>query len=206
MGAAAFWVCFGWYFYPTWQPKYLKDVHGFEVDGWRSEVLTGLPFLCGAVGCLFGGWLSDWLVQRVGRRWGRSLIGVVGFIGAGGCVLATGYVVAAWQAVALLCLAFFINDLAIPVLWACTADVGGRYAGTVSGLMNMVGGLGAILSPVLIPYVLAWLPDSYSPEIRWRIVFAGLAGAWFLGALAWVFIDASKRLPQSQAIQNPSPK
>src|SRR5262249_4554510 len=50
MCAASFWVCFGWYFYPTWQPLYLKDVHGYAPDGAWSEVLSGLPFLCGALG------------------------------------------------------------------------------------------------------------------------------------------------------------
>jgi len=188
-------VCFGWYFYPTWQPKYLKDVHGFSYDSRWSELLTGLPFFCGAIGSLLGGGLSDRLVRKTGsKRWGRSLIGCAGFTGAGLCVLATGLATEAWQAVALLCLAFLINDLAIPVLWAATADVGGRYAGTVSGVMNTAGAIGAILSPALIPRVLEQLPASYDPAQRWRIIFTGLAGSWFVGALAWLFIDASKPL------------
>jgi MFS family permease len=206
MGSAAFWVCFGWYFYPTWQPKYLKDVHGFQVGGWRSEVLTGLPFLCGAVGCMLGGGISGRLVQRLGHRWGRSSIGLVGFAGAGACVLATGFATSAWQAVTLLCLAFLVNDLAVPVLWASAADVGGRFAGTVAGVMNMIGGIGAVLSPVLIPYVLAWLPEGYSADQRWRIIFAGLAGAWFLASASWLFVDAGKRLPQgSSSVPTPTP-
>jgi MFS family permease len=186
-------VSFGWYFYPTWQPEYLKKVH--HISYADSEIVTGLPFLCGALGCLSGGSFSDWMVSRTGsRRWGRSLIGFVGFSGAGLCVLGTGFVSAAWQAVALLCLAFLINDLAIPAIWAACADVGGRYAGTVSGIMNMAGGLGAIVSPMLIPRVLQALPSTYDAALRWRIIFAGLAVAWFVAALAWLFIDASKPL------------
>ena len=73
-------------------------------------------------------------------------------------------------------------------------DVGGRYAGTVAGVMNMAGGVGAILSPILIPRVLTMLPADYSGPERWRIIFSGLAVSWFLGAVAWVFIDASKPL------------
>jgi MFS family permease len=189
----AFAVSFGWYFYPTWQPKYLKDVHGISYEG--SELLTGLPFLCGAVGSLAGGRLSDVLVRRTGsRRWGRSVVGVAGFIGAGACVFATGFVAQAWQAVLCLCLAFFINDLAIPVIWAVCADVGGRYVGTVAGVMNMSGGFGALLSPTLTPVILAALPAAYSPAQRWRLIFVGLAGAWFVGAVAWVFINAARPL------------
>ena len=189
---AAFFVSFGWYFYPTWQPKYLKEVFGISFE--NSEILTGLPFLCGAIGSLIGGGISDRLVRRIGRRWGRSLVGIVGFTGAGVCVLATGFVTQAWQAVALLCLAFLINDLAIPVIWAVSADIGGRFVGTVAGLMNTIGAFGALLSPALIPHVLAGLPDAMPVEQRWQIIFAGLAVAWFISAAAWLFIDASKPL------------
>jgi MFS family permease len=193
LGLASACVSFGWYFYPTWQPEYLKKVHGIEFA--NSELLTGLPFLCGAFGALLGGGLSDRLVRRLGsRRWGRSLIGVVGFTGAGLCVLCTGLVSEAWQAVTLLCLAFFINDLAIPPIWAVCTDVGGRFAGTVSGIMNMSGGIGAFLGPVLIPIVLEGLPADYTSEERWRVVFAILSAAWFVGALAWLRIDAGTPL------------
>jgi hypothetical protein len=47
---------------------------------------------------------------------------------------------------------------------------------------------------VLIPSVLAMLPAEYSGSERWRLIFAGLAVSWFVGALAWIFIDASKPL------------
>ncbi len=191
-GASCF-VCFGWYFYPTWQPQYLKDVFGISYAG--SELLTGLPFLCGAAGSFIGGGLSDYLVRRTGsRRWGRSLIGAVGFTGAGLCVLGTGFAARPWQAMALLCAAFLVNDLAIPVIWAASADVGGRFAGTVAGIMNMAGGIGAVLSPALIPRVLGQLPAGWSPTARWRVIFAGLAVSWFLGAVSWLFIDASRPL------------
>ena len=71
-------VSFGWYFVPTWQPQYYKDVFAFGYDD--SEIVTGLPFLFGAAGCLLGGRLSDQLVRWTGsRRWGRSLLGIVGF-------------------------------------------------------------------------------------------------------------------------------
>jgi hypothetical protein len=104
--------------------------------------------------------------------------------------------------VALLCLAFFFNDLGGPVIWAVCADIGQPYVGTLSGLMNMFGGIGAILSPILIPRVLAMLPAAYSGPQRWQIIFAGLAVSWFLAALTWAFIDASKPLFEKSQITN----
>src|SRR5208283_658038 len=136
-------VSFGWYFYPTWQPEFFKQRFGIQFED--SELRTGLPFVFGAAGCLVGGRLSDVLVRVTGsRRWGRSLLGLAGFGSAGICVLATGLAASPWQATSLLCLAFFLNDLAIPAIWAVCTDIGGRYAGTVSGVMNMAGGIGSV--------------------------------------------------------------
>jgi ACS family glucarate transporter-like MFS transporter len=189
-------VSFGWYFIPTWQPQYYKDVYGISYDD--SEFLTGLPFLFGAVGCLLGGGVSDLLVRVTGsRRWGRSLLGLVGFTLAGLCIMGMGFTTKPWQAIALLCLANLVNDVAIPVIWAVCADIGGRYVGSVAGLMNFVGAIGGFLSPVMIPLVLKWLPPAqgdWEPGQRWRVIFCGLAGAWFVGAAAWFFVNAGKPL------------
>src|SRR5262249_38240058 len=150
-------VSFGWYFIPTWQPQYYKDVFGISYED--SEFLTGLPFLFGAVGCLLGGGLSDALVRWTGsRRWGRSLLGLVGFILAGLCIMGMGFTTKPWQAIALLCLANLVNDVAIPVIWAVCADIGGRYVGSVSGLMNFAGAIGGFPRPVMIPMVLKGRP------------------------------------------------
>ncbi len=160
---SSFWLCFGWYFYPTWQPRYLADVFGFAPDGWTLEAISGAPWLCGAVGCLFGGKLTDVLIRGpLGLRWGRAVIALGGFVGAGACVLATGFVSQAWMAVTLLCVAFLINDLAVPVMWASSGDIGGANAGSLAALMNTVGAVGAILSPLCIPYMLAALPGALS--------------------------------------------
>ncbi|MGL4551565.1 MAG: MFS transporter [Gemmataceae bacterium] len=195
---AAVWVCVGWYFYPTWQPKYLEERFGFKADGWALEVMTGMPFLAGAAGCLTGGRLSDVLIRTaLGPRWGRAVIGLVGFLGAGTCFVLATFTGEAWAAVALLCLASFLNDLAIPVLWAAAAEVGGRYAGSVAGVMNTAGGVGAFLCPILIPVVLKWLPPDLDPAGRWRIIFLGLAGAWFLAAAAWLLIDVNQPVRRS---------
>jgi MFS family permease len=197
--AASFFINFGWYIYATWQPKYWDEVHGIRSNdsGW----LTGAPFLCGAVGNLLGGRWSDRMLRRGGsRRWSRALIGILGYLLAGMCILATGFTSTVWQAETLLCLGFLVNDLTVPIIWAVCTDVGGRFAGSLSGLMNMVGGFGAILSPVLLPRVHEMLHQHYDQRISWRFIFAGLALSWFLGAVTWLFIDAGTPLVSEDSV------
>ncbi|MGH7172434.1 MAG: MFS transporter [Gemmataceae bacterium] len=191
--AASFFINFGWYFYATWQPKYWQEVHniGYADSTW----LTGAPFVCGAVGTLLGGLGSDLMLRGgISRRWSRALIGITGYVLAGLCMLATGFTTTVWQAETLLCLAFLVNDLTVPIIWAVCTDVGGRSAGALSGLMNMVGGFGAVISPALLPHAHELLHAHFDHRLCWRIIFAGLASSWFLGALTWFFIDAGKPL------------
>jgi ACS family glucarate transporter-like MFS transporter len=193
MCAVSFFINLAWYFYATWQPKYWDEVHGIaSIDsGW----LTGAPFLCGAVGNLLGGRWSDRMLRRGGsRRWSRALVGMSGLLLAGLCILATGFASTPWQAETLLCLGFLANDLSVPIIWAVCPDVGGRFAGSLSGLMNMIGGFGGVLSATLLPRVHRLLHEQHDQRVSWSIIFAGLAAFWFLSALSWLFIDAGKPL------------
>lgn len=178
-------VSFSWYFYANWQIRFLRDE--YQMSDRAVEIASGLPFLFGAAGALVGGRLSDRLIRRIGRRWGRSAIGIFGFTAAGLCVLAAGFSPWWWLTVPLLCLGSFVNDLAVPVIWAVSTDIGGRYSGTVSGIMNMMGGFGPLVSNLLTP----WLRDNgYS----WSATLAMLTCGWFVAGLAWVRIDASEPL------------
>ena len=35
---------------------------------------------------------------------------------------------------------------------------------------------------------------DFTQSERWRIIFAGLALAWFVGAVAWLFVNAARPL------------
>src|SRR5207253_10814559 len=75
--AAAFCSAFVIYLYFTRFPEYLEDRHQVPKQAWGW--VAGLPMICGAVGCVLGGILTDWLVRRTGsRRWGRRLMGLRG--------------------------------------------------------------------------------------------------------------------------------
>jgi hypothetical protein len=85
-------------------------------------------------------------------------------------------------------------------MWSVCSDVGGRFVGSVAGLMNMSNGLGAVLCQIAIPLVLHSFSAAATPGAesasgaagRWLVVYAGLGSAWFVGAICWLLIDASK--------------
>jgi ACS family glucarate transporter-like MFS transporter len=62
------WIFFSWFF------TYLLQVRGLDLKS--SAVFSMIPFLAMVVGCLGGGWISDALTARLGRRVGRC--GVAG--------------------------------------------------------------------------------------------------------------------------------
>jgi MFS family permease len=65
---------YGFYFLVTWLPSYLIREHGLTQQS--AGFYSGFLLALGAVACLTGGLLSDWLVARTGSlKWGRRLVG-----------------------------------------------------------------------------------------------------------------------------------
>ncbi len=182
---AGFCVSFCFYFYITFLPKYLKEE--FQIDYSQSQFLTGLPLLLGAVACLAGGWLSDELIRRTGqKRWGRSIMPLIGWTAAGLCALVVSQLRSPVAIMVLICVAFVFQDLGVPSMWSLPADIGGRYAGTVGGCMNTAGSIGGMLSPLMAAKV--------SIAFGWHATFVVFGIVYLVGALSWLVIDASKPL------------
>jgi MFS family permease len=62
-------------------------------------------------------------------------------------------------------------------------DVGGKYAGTLSGAMNMTGNIGGALSPLTIGYMLSWTDNN------WNLIFYVSAAVVALGIVCWALLD-----------------
>lgn len=178
----SFCVSFCFYFYITFLPKYLKEQ--FQVDYAQSQFISGLPLLLGGLACLAGGFLSDYAIRRTGsKRWGRSVVPIVGWTGAGLCAFAVSQLNSAVAVVALIVIAFALQDLGVPSMWSLPTDIGGRFAGTVGGWMNSAGGIGGMLSPLVAAKV--------SIAHGWNVTFIVFGVVYLLGALAWLRVDAS---------------
>ena len=180
---------YAWYFFVTWFPTYLIEVHQFDVT-LKSAFLAGLPLFLGGCGMLLIGAAGPAL-QRLTGGAGRAirLTGAVGFGAAGVCLILATVTRQPLLAVGAIALASFCNDTTIPGAWTSCMAIGGRYVGTLGGMMNMVGNIGGFISPIVLGYVVGGTGN-------WNLTFYVTAAVYVLGALCWWFLDPVTPLEQ----------
>jgi ACS family glucarate transporter-like MFS transporter len=177
--------CWGSYFYLSWLHTYLQKGRGLT-EG-EMAVFSTLPFIVGACGNLFGGWLSDRLVNRRGLKFGRRIVGTIGLALAAAFMLAAALTPDKWLAVVFLTLGYGSMDCMLPVSWAVCLDVGRKYAGTVSGTMNMAGQVGSFSSSVAFGYMVTYFGSYNAPLFP-------MAALLFLSAFFFSRIDPTEQL------------
>ncbi|MBV9301178.1 MAG: MFS transporter [Acidobacteriaceae bacterium] len=168
-GYAAY-IFFSWFFI------YLSSVRKLDVRA--SSYYTMLPFLAMAVGSPLGGWISDRLTKKWGKRVGRC------FLACAAILVCAGFVGFAMRVesprLASLVLAGGAGALYLSQssFWSVSADIGKASAGSVSGFMNMGGQLGGALTASLTPAI--------ANRFGWTASFIVAASLCAAGALAWL--------------------
>ena len=102
-------------------------------------------------------------------------------------MLATALTTSKTSGIVLLALGFGALDLMLSSAWAVPMDIGGRYAGAVSGAMNSFGHIGGSLCSILYGY-LAELFGNYDGPL---MVVAGMV---LIAAVLFAFVDPSQQL------------
>ena len=170
---------FGTNFYLTWYPTYLREYRGLSVAAlglWGS-----IPLLAGMLGDVVGGSLSDVILKRTGNaKLARRGVAAPGFLLAGAFVVPAAMVGDATMSIVFLATSFFFLEWVIGPAWAVPMDVGGRFSGTVTGVMNTAGALAASLTAVVY--------GSLFGRGYWVAPFLVSAGVMALGALIWTFL------------------
>ncbi len=150
-----FCVGYGWYFNISYLPSFLKEQYGVQDNSLLGALYKGGPLWFGAVGCLVGGWFTDWYIRRTGdQRLGRRLMGMTGHVLCGTCYCGAIFARDALSVSLLISLAAFFNDLTLASAWATCQDIGRRYAAITAAIMNTVGSLGAAATGWLIGDIL----------------------------------------------------
>ena len=192
-----FCVSYGWYFYITWLPTYLQRERGMDFK--KSAILSGMPLFLGGIGCLVAGFF---LIPRLTRILG-SENRARRYVSAFGCALAGCLLILSTKLqdplIALITISFasFANDLQMPASWGTCMSLGGKYAGTLSGSMNMMGNLGGALAPIAIPLILKWCTDQGLGAMKWDMTFYVSAAMYGVAMVAWLVIDTSRPIDQS---------
>ena len=185
-------LAYGWWFYVTWLPTYLRDARGTTVA--LGALLSGLPLLFGGFGCMVSGALTRPFAARLGSVVrARRVLAITGFAGASACIILLTRIEDPVRAMFVLGFAGFFNDFVMPPAWAGCMDVGGRYAGTVSGAMNTFGSLAGAVSATFVGYLLFWTNND------WTLTFYISAGIYSIGGLCWLFLDAHTPLERPLA-------
>jgi MFS transporter, ACS family, glucarate transporter len=176
----------------SWYPTYLQEARGASQD--MSGRLTTLVLFPGAIAAFFGGWLTDWLVKTTGsRRWGRTAQAVVG---AG--LSAVGIVASVWcdstvLASAFIALVAFGVQLQLPAWWASATQVSGRHLGALFGLMNMMGGVGRMLSQLFVGSFADWRKSlGYTGRAQWDPSLYIYVVIALVGMVLWASINPEK--------------
>ena len=112
-------------------------------------------------------------------KFARRAVAITGMLGCVAFIVPAALTADAYIAVYCLTAAMFFLECTIGPSWAVPMDVGGKYSGTVSGMMNMAGNIGGALSPLVFG-VLAQFGS-------WAAPFIVAAGLLVLGSAIWSF-------------------
>jgi MFS family permease len=180
------------YMYFFWYPTYLEKGRG--VDGILSGWLSGMVLAGGAIGAMLGGYLSDGLARLTGdRRRSQQIIGCGSLSIAAIALLASVPCDGAVAASCFMALACLSANAVLATWWAAVTDISGRHLGSLFGLMNSLGVPGAVASQLFFGHFADWMGEQgFRGRDQWDSGFSIYAAVLLLGALGWLFIDATK--------------
>ncbi|HTZ72694.1 MAG TPA: MFS transporter [Candidatus Aquilonibacter sp.] len=176
-GYAAY-IFFAWFF------LYLVNTRGLNLKS--SAFYSMLPFLSMTAGSLIGGVINDITTRRFGQRFGRAGIATIGMLLAGLFIAFGSHAQSARVASVILAGGAGALYLAQSSFFSASADVGGHFAGSISGLMNMACQIGGVITASLTP----WIAGHYG----WNASFGVAAALCAIGAAAWLAVDPRRTL------------
>lgn len=146
--AFAFFACnYITYFFLTWFPSYLVMAHDVSLK--NMSIVTIIPWLIGFFGMSGGGFISDYIFQRVGElMFSRKIVIVVSLLASSLAVALCGFTTSATAAVGLMSIGIFFMYATISSYWAIIQDtVRSENVGGVGGFVHFLSNLAGIVGP-----------------------------------------------------------
>ena len=176
---------YGLYFYLTWLPTYFREARGFSATA--ASYLSSIVLMTGAGASILGGLWTDHWSKKYGLKAGRCGVASASLVLSGLVLAAAAVVGSSIVAALMIALAAGIADLSITPAWAVCHDIGGEYAGTVTGCMNTFANLGGAIAPVAMGYAVGLWSS-------WGIPIVITALLYISGGLIALLINPNERL------------
>jgi MFS transporter, ACS family, glucarate transporter len=173
------------YFFTNWSSTYFQEGRMMTED--QTKNFISLSYFLGAIGCIVGGFASDFLSKKFGLKLGRRIVGVAGLGLSSVCFLWAGMTTDNQLAGYLLALCVFLKDLTLPVAFAVCVDIGKRNAGTVTGAMNFAGQMGGFFITIIFGTIVQQTGNFNYPLFL-------IAGCLIVASALWFFIDPTKEI------------
>lgn len=167
------------YFFLTWFPVYLVQERGMSIL--KAGFVAALPAICGFIGGVLGGVISDGLLRRGFSLTVARKIPIVTGMLLSMTMIGCNYVEAESLVVAIMALAFFGKGVGA-LGWAVVADTSPKTLGGLNGgLFNTFGNTAGITTPIVIGYLV-----QGSGSFDSALVFVG-ANA-FMAIICYLFV------------------
>jgi sugar phosphate permease len=135
--------------YTAWLPGYLEIERHMSVKytGWAAAV----PFACGVVGGVLGGYIADILVRRgVEPLKSRRYPAAIALLGTAACTVAAAYVSSNALAIAFISVSLFLVYVTSTCAWALSSvAVPTNCTASIGAVQNFGGYLGGALAPTV---------------------------------------------------------
>ena len=166
-------------FFYTWFARFLQETKGLSPKD--AGGLAFWPPFAGALGGLFGGWLSDWLLRRTGNsRLARQGMTFVALVTCTAVAAAAYFVADARTAVLLISIGTFCGMASGVSAYALAIAYGGKRVATVFATMNMSGNLGATLFPFAVGSIVAATGNWNYALLLFVALFGVAAVCWLV--------------------------
>jgi sugar phosphate permease len=167
--------------YTAWLPGYLEIERHMSVKytGWAAAV----PFACGVVGGVLGGYIADILVRRgVEPLRSRRYPAAIALLGTAICTVAAAYVSSNALAIAFISISLFLVYVTSICAWALSSvAVPTNCTASIGAVQNFGGYLGGALAPTVTGLIVQ-KTGSFVPAL----VVGGLIGAISAGCYLFV--------------------
>jgi len=166
-------------FFLTWFPTYLAQER--QLPWLHVGFFATWPFLAAAIGIIFGGWVSDKLLNKTASvNVSRKLPIITGLL-LSSCIITANWVPNNTLVIVIMSIAFFGQGM-VGLGWTLISDIAPKnMAGLTGGIFNFCANMASIVTPLIIGFIIAGTGNFF-----YALIYIGVTA--LIGLVAYIFI------------------